>query len=153
MAVGRIRNGTIRMGGRMTIVREEPASPDGSIEPGRRVVLSGTVTSLTTAQNCIGATEGWLDISDGEKGISIVTDKALCYSVFLLHYEEKGDRYFLRAAASIGEHDSTGAGFWKGYYDFAAAFVGHVGKCPPDGVRAAGMNHKLLAKFCPERGR
>ncbi|HJW74047.1 MAG TPA: translational GTPase TypA, partial [Thermoleophilia bacterium] len=50
MAVGRIRNGTIRMGGRMTIVREEPASADGSIEPGRRVVLTGTVTSLTTAQ-------------------------------------------------------------------------------------------------------
>ena len=50
MAVGRIRNGAIRMGGRMTIVREAAESPDGSIEPGRRVVLSGTVTSLTTAQ-------------------------------------------------------------------------------------------------------
>jgi GTP-binding protein len=50
MAVGRIRNGTIRMGGRISIVREAAESPDGSIEPGRRLVLSGTVTSLTTAQ-------------------------------------------------------------------------------------------------------
>jgi GTP-binding protein len=50
MAVGRIRNGSIRMGGRISIVRESAESPDGSIEPGRRVVLSGTVTSLTTAQ-------------------------------------------------------------------------------------------------------
>jgi GTP-binding protein len=50
MAVGRIRNGTLRMGARMSIVREADESPDGSIEPGRRVVLNGTVTSLTTAQ-------------------------------------------------------------------------------------------------------
>jgi GTP-binding protein len=50
MAVGRIWNGSIRMGQRMSIVREEAESQDGSIEPGRRVVLSGTVTSLTTAQ-------------------------------------------------------------------------------------------------------
>ena len=50
MAVGRIWNGSIRMGQRMSIVREEAEGQDGSIEPGRRVVLSGTVTSLTTAQ-------------------------------------------------------------------------------------------------------
>ena len=50
MAVGRIWNGSIRMGQRMSIVREAAESPDGSVEPGRRVVLSGTVTSLTTAQ-------------------------------------------------------------------------------------------------------
>ncbi|HEX5466732.1 MAG TPA: translational GTPase TypA [Candidatus Limnocylindrales bacterium] len=50
MAVGRIWNGTIAMGQRITIVREEAESPDGSVEPGRRETLSGTVTSLTTAR-------------------------------------------------------------------------------------------------------
>ncbi|MDQ3447659.1 MAG: translational GTPase TypA [Chloroflexota bacterium] len=50
MAVGRIRNGTIRMGQRITVVREEAEIPDGSVEPGRTVTLSGTVTSLTTAR-------------------------------------------------------------------------------------------------------
>jgi GTP-binding protein len=50
MAVGRIRNGTIRMGQRIMVVREEAESPDGSVEPGRTVTLSGTVTSLTTAR-------------------------------------------------------------------------------------------------------
>ncbi len=49
MAVGRIWNGTIRMGQRITVVREEPEAPDGSVEPGRTVTLTGTVTSLTTA--------------------------------------------------------------------------------------------------------
>ncbi len=50
MAVGRIWNGTIRMGQRITIVREEDEEIDGSVDPGRTVTLTGTVTSLTTAE-------------------------------------------------------------------------------------------------------
>jgi GTP-binding protein len=50
MAVGRIRNGTLRMGQRVSVVRTEEEAPDGSIEPGRMVTLSGTVTSLTSAR-------------------------------------------------------------------------------------------------------
>jgi GTP-binding protein len=50
MAIGRIRNGRLRMGQRITVLREEAEAPDGSVEPGRIVTLSGTVTSLTTAR-------------------------------------------------------------------------------------------------------
>jgi GTP-binding protein len=49
MAVGRIWNGRIRMGQRVTVVREEADDTAGSVEPGRIVTLSGTVTSLQTA--------------------------------------------------------------------------------------------------------
>ena len=49
MAVGRIRNGTIRMGQRITVVREEADDTAGTIEPGRTVTLTGTVSSLQTA--------------------------------------------------------------------------------------------------------
>ncbi len=49
MAVGRIRNGTIRVGQRITVVREEADDTAGAIEPGRTITLSGTVTSLQTA--------------------------------------------------------------------------------------------------------
>jgi GTP-binding protein len=49
MAVGRVWNGTIKLGGKIVIVREEEEDTDGTIEPGRTVTLSGTVTSLTTA--------------------------------------------------------------------------------------------------------
>jgi len=49
MAVGRIWNGTIRVGQRISVVREEPDDTAGSIEPGRTVTLNGTVTSLQTA--------------------------------------------------------------------------------------------------------
>ncbi|HJP88429.1 MAG TPA: translational GTPase TypA [Candidatus Limnocylindrales bacterium] len=50
MAVGRIRNGTIRMGQRMTVVREEADDTAGAIEPGRTVTISGSVTALQTAK-------------------------------------------------------------------------------------------------------
>ena len=49
MAVGRIRNGTIRIGQRITVVREEADDTSGSVEPGRTVTLNGTVTALQTA--------------------------------------------------------------------------------------------------------
>jgi GTP-binding protein len=49
MAVGRIRNGTIRLGQRITVVREEADDTAGTIEPGRTVTLTGTVSSLQTA--------------------------------------------------------------------------------------------------------
>ena len=49
MAVGRIWNGTIRTGQRITVVREEADDTAGSVEPGRTVTLTGTVTSLQTA--------------------------------------------------------------------------------------------------------
>ena len=50
MAVGRVWNGTLRMGQRIAVVREEADAPDGSVEPGRTKTLTGTVTSLTTAK-------------------------------------------------------------------------------------------------------
>ena len=50
MAIGRVRNGHVRMGQRITVLREEEDTPDGTVEPGRVVKLEGTVTSLTHAQ-------------------------------------------------------------------------------------------------------
>jgi GTP-binding protein len=49
MAVGRIWNGRIRMGQRISVVREEADDTAGAVEPGRTVTLTGTVTSLQTA--------------------------------------------------------------------------------------------------------
>jgi len=49
MAVGRIWNGSIRVGQRIVVVREEADDTAGAVEPGRTVTLSGTVTSLQTA--------------------------------------------------------------------------------------------------------
>ena len=50
MAVGRLWNGTIKMGQRITVVREEADTTDGTVEPGRTVTMTGVVTALTTAR-------------------------------------------------------------------------------------------------------
>ncbi len=50
MAVGRIRNGTVRVGQRIAVVREEQEDAAGGVEPGRTITLGGTVTSLQTAR-------------------------------------------------------------------------------------------------------
>ncbi len=50
MAVGRIRNGTIRMGQRIAVVRDAADDTAGEIEPGRTITLAGGVTSLQTAR-------------------------------------------------------------------------------------------------------
>ncbi len=50
MAVGRVRNGTIRLGQRIAVFREEADDTAGRVEPGRIVTLSGTVTNLQTAR-------------------------------------------------------------------------------------------------------
>jgi GTP-binding protein len=49
MAVGRISNGSLKLGQRVTIVREEADDADGTVEPGRSMTLTGTVTALQTA--------------------------------------------------------------------------------------------------------
>ena len=49
MAVGRIWNGRINVGQRITIVREQADDTAGTVEPGRTVTVSGVVTSLQTA--------------------------------------------------------------------------------------------------------
>jgi GTP-binding protein len=49
MAVGRIRNGSIRIGQRVSVVRDDEEDTAGSVQPGRTVTLNGSVTSLQTA--------------------------------------------------------------------------------------------------------
>ncbi len=49
MAIGRIWNGTVQMGQRIAIVRDEPDTTEGAVEPGRTTTLTGNITSLTTA--------------------------------------------------------------------------------------------------------
>src|SRR4029077_15016650 len=49
MAVGRIRNGMIRVGQRIVVLRDAADDTAGAVEPGRTVTIAGTVTSLQTA--------------------------------------------------------------------------------------------------------
>jgi GTP-binding protein len=50
MAVGRVVNGEIRLGQRIAVLREEADDTAGEVEPGRVIMLNGTVTALQTAK-------------------------------------------------------------------------------------------------------
>src|SRR6188474_563615 len=50
MAVGRVRNGTLKIGQRVAIVREEAEDADGSVEPWRTATMIAPVTALQTAK-------------------------------------------------------------------------------------------------------
>ena len=63
---------------------------------------------------CQGATNGFIDIGDNKKGITIFSDKSKWYSVPLLNYRELGNNYFARISNSFMELDDTSMAWWKG---------------------------------------
>jgi len=101
----------------------------------------------SSTHHCMGDTEGWIDISDDEKGIAMLSQKSSLYSVPLLHYEEDGDNFILHVKASIGENDDTGRLYYRGYNTAHFSFVAHRNNI--DGVRKAAnfFNHPLIVKF------
>jgi hypothetical protein len=92
---------------------------------GKRVEQDEAVSLSVSAHHCLGATEGWTDISDDEKGVAVITNRSQMYSVPLLHYEEDDGKYFLRIYTSIGEADDTCDIFWRGHNKIDVTFLGH----------------------------
>ncbi|MDZ4246628.1 MAG: hypothetical protein U1D67_05880, partial [Dehalococcoidia bacterium] len=78
---------------------------------GKKVLHHEPVSLSVSAHSCLGATEGWVDISDDEKGVSVISEKSRLYSVPLIHFEEVDNTYFLRVYSSIGEADDTSNSF------------------------------------------
>jgi len=92
---------------------------------GRKVIQDEPISLSVSAHHCLGATEGWVDISDDEKGVAVVTNKSQLYSIPLLHYEEIDSSYFLRVYTSIGEADDTCDIFWRGHNKINVTYFGH----------------------------
>ncbi len=107
------------------------ASVNGGYTPetfklkGKRVHQDEAVSLSVSAHHCLGATEGWTDISDDDKGVAVITNRSQMYSVPLIHYEEDDSKYFLRVYTSIGEADETCDIFWRGHNKIDVTFLGH----------------------------
>ncbi|MCL4516587.1 MAG: hypothetical protein M1379_13495 [Firmicutes bacterium] len=102
---------------------------------GKRVCQDEAVNQMVTAPHCFGATEGWVAIDDGEKGLLIVTDLSETYSVPLIRYEENGDGYLLKIWHSLGESDITGRTTWRGHSTVRFSIIGY--QAPEDGLHRA----------------
>jgi hypothetical protein len=83
-----------------------------------------------SSSHCLGATEGWVDISDNDKGITLITDKSKLYSAQLLHYEETKSSYFFRIYNSLCETDDTTKQLWRGHSKYTVSYIGHKGSKP-----------------------
>ena len=95
--------------------------------PGQYVRQDEPLPGEATARGCLGATEGWVVVGDGEKGVGFVTRPAELYSVPIMHYEEKsGDQesFLLTLAHSLGEWDETSHTLWRGHSTWSLSILG-----------------------------
>lgn len=94
---------------------------------GRKMQHQASVGSFSSSRTCIGATDGWIDISDKDKGIAMYADKSALYSVPMVEYEEIKKSYLMRVYHSISESDETGRIHWRGHNTAQLSYIGHAG--------------------------
>lgn len=102
------------------------------------------VGATASGRCCLGATEGWIDISDHEKGIGIITDKSELYTVPMVEYEEVKNKYLMRVFHSVSEFDESGRIFWRGHNNVTFTILGHRNDHESVRMAAHFINRKLM---------
>ena len=102
-------------------------APESFPLAGRRVEHGEPVNILVSARHCLGATEGWVSIGDGECEIAVLAQHPLLYSAPMLHYEEAGSQFFCRLYHSVAERDETSESYWRGHTVGRYSLIGHKG--------------------------
>ncbi|MDF9409149.1 hypothetical protein L7E55_12415 [Pelotomaculum isophthalicicum JI] len=92
---------------------------------GANLSQSNSVDPRVSAGHCLGATEGWLAVGDDEKGVAVITNKSVLYSVPLVDYREINDLFYLRVYNSICETDETSGHFWRGHNIYDISYIGY----------------------------
>ena len=116
---------------------------------GKKIGHQEPVGAFSSARSCLGATEGWIDVADDQKGIMIATDKSELYSVPMIEYEEVKKSYLMRVYHSLSESDETGKILWRGHASVAFSLIGHGASCA-DARRAANHLVNGLICLCPK---
>ncbi|MBN1522521.1 MAG: hypothetical protein JW928_08310 [Candidatus Aureabacteria bacterium] len=111
---------------------------------GHRVMHNSPVVPFSSGTTCLGSTEGWVDISDKDKSLAIISDKSDLYSVPMIEYEEINSRYLLRVYNSLSESDETGRVLWRGHDEITFVYYGHNNRIDDIRKKAAAVNRKVL---------
>jgi len=114
---------------------------------GRRIHHHHPVGTFSSGQCCLGATEGWVDVSDQHKGIALITDKSQLYSVPMIEYEEIKKSYLMRIYNSISESDETGKIFWRGHNGLSFTLLAHRNNITRVRRCAHHANKKLICMY------
>jgi hypothetical protein len=89
-----------------------------------RVAHHEAVGPAVSARACLGATEGWVDLGDGDKGITVAWDPSVITPAPLVQHEPAGERALTRLFLSLAESDETAAPFWRGHTTFTVSYLG-----------------------------
>jgi hypothetical protein len=122
--------------------RDPESFPLGSTRVAQHEAVSPTVS----ARACLGATEGWVDVGDEAKGITVAWDPAVLAAAPLVQHEPDGARALTRVFLSLAESDETAAPFWRGHTTFTVSYLGRgadAGEARRQGAAAARGLHVL----------
>jgi hypothetical protein len=92
---------------------------------GLAIAQSRAVSVTVSASSCLGGTEGWVALEDGEKGVLIERALAEAAVVPMLDFAEVDDRFFCRLGHSAAETDETRATFIRGTRRIAFSVHGY----------------------------
>jgi hypothetical protein len=91
---------------------------------GERINQHEPVSFAVSARGCLGATEGWVDVGDATKGVTLAWDPTTVAAVPLVQHEPAGDRALTRVFLSLAESDDTAAAFFRGHTAFTVSYLG-----------------------------
>jgi hypothetical protein len=89
-----------------------------------RVAQHEAVSPTVSARACLGATEGWVDVGDEAKGITLAWDPSVLAAAPLVQHDPDGARALTRVFLSLAESDETAAPFWRGHATFTVSYLG-----------------------------
>ena len=119
-------------------------SESRQFEPGVELAQSRAVSSAVSATSCLGATEGWLSVSDDVRGVLIQGDRGAAAVSPMLDFAEVDDAFFLRVSHTAAETDETRATFMRGRRRFDFAIEGFDARDSEVAARAKQRNEGLI---------
>ncbi len=110
----------------------------------KKINQTEIIDARFSASHCLGASEGWVDISDDHKGLTITTNRRKLYSAPLLHYQETKKSFYLRVYNSFCETDETTRQYWRGHSGFEVTYLGHRNEIQEARRKSQMINDGLL---------
>ncbi len=89
-----------------------------------RVRQHEPVSFAVSARGCLGATEGWVDVGDARRGVTVAWDPAILAAAPMIQHTPAGARALTRVFLSLAEHDETAAPFFRGHTTFTVSYLG-----------------------------
>lgn len=89
-----------------------------------RVGQGDPVSFGVTARGCLGATEGWVDVGDATRGVTMAWDPAVVAPAPMVQHTPAGDRALTRVFLSLAESDETAAPHFRGHTTMTVSYLG-----------------------------